>query len=54
MRCRLALLILLLVLFAGVSAAGQDAGNILVVTANSGDYLFGAGGTLIKFVQEGL
>ena len=53
MRCRLALLVLLLVLFAGVPAAGQDAGNILVVTANSGDYLFGAGGTLIKFVQEG-
>lgn len=53
MRCRLALLVLLSVLFAGVPAAGQDAGNILVVTANSGDYLFGAGGTLIKFVQEG-
>ena len=53
MRCWSAVLVLLVVLSTGIPAAGQEAGNILVVTANSGDYLFGAGGTLIKFIQEG-
>ena len=31
----------------------EEARNILVVTKDSADYLFGAGGTLAKFTQEG-
>ena len=47
------LLSVFLALWPAGQAGAQEAGNILVVTANSGDYMFGAGGTLIKFIQEG-
>ncbi len=41
-----------LLLFAGPLIA-QDAGNVLVVTAGSGDYVLGAGGTLATLALEG-
>ncbi|MDA1314492.1 MAG: PIG-L family deacetylase [Acidobacteria bacterium] len=44
--------VLLALLLLGPASA-QEPGNILVVTANSGDYMLGSGGTLIKFIQEG-
>ena len=48
----------LLVLLAGLSlfpsaSPAAEAKNVLVVTASSGDYMFGAGGTLARLVQEG-
>ena len=53
MRPVFTVLILFLGLWPAGHAVAQEAGNILVVTANSGDYMFGAGGTLIKFIQQG-
>ena len=52
-RVYFATLSVLLVLCVAGRSSAQESGNILVVTANSGDYMFGAGGTLIKFIQEG-
>ncbi len=49
----LAVFVVLLALTSLSPASAQEPGNILVVTGNSGDYMFGAGGTLIKFIQEG-
>lgn len=43
----------LLAVLIPLSALAQSGGRILVVTASSGDYIFGAGGTLVKFMREG-
>ena len=52
-QIRVLVLLLLGLAFVPAPAHTQDAKNVLVVTASSGDYMFGAGGTLAKLVQEG-
>ena len=52
-RLNSAIVIVFLALSLSVPAPAQEPGNILVVTTNSGDYMLGAGGTLIRFIQEG-
>ncbi|MBM3792973.1 MAG: PIG-L family deacetylase [Acidobacteria bacterium] len=42
-----------LVIFAFTAVAIAQHRRILVVTASSGDYIFGAGGTLAKFARDG-
>ena len=52
-QIRILVLFLLGLALLPAPAHTQDAKNVLVVTASSGDYMFGAGGTLAKLVQEG-
>lgn len=53
MAVRLLLAILFLVIVLPFSLVAQGAKSIVVVTAASGDYLFGCGGTLANFIDEG-
>jgi LmbE family N-acetylglucosaminyl deacetylase len=43
----------LVAFFIPLCVPAQTDRRILVVTASSGDYIFGAGGTLVKFMREG-
>jgi LmbE family N-acetylglucosaminyl deacetylase len=47
------LAVLFLVITLPLSLAAQRTKSIVVVTAGSGDYLFGCGGTLANFIDEG-